>query len=75
MNHNHQTTELLSIADTALKLSVSTRTIERLIADGSIHAPKIRRRRLVSVASIQGLLREKNATTLGTRKTKGVEEK
>lgn len=52
-----QTTELLSISEAALKLRVSERTIARLIADGQLHAPKIRRRRLVSVTSIQGLLK------------------
>lgn len=48
---------LLSIAETANKLHVSTRTVARLIAEGQLHAPKIRRRRLVSVASIEELLR------------------
>jgi excisionase family DNA binding protein len=49
--------ELISVAEAALKLSVSERTIARLIADGQLHAPKIRRRRLVSMVSIQGLLK------------------
>ena len=49
--------ELLSIAETAQKLRVSERTVARLIADGQIHAPKIRRRRLVSIASIKRILK------------------
>ena len=52
-----QAQELLSIAEAAQLLRVSTRTIARLIADGQLHAPKIRRRRLVSMASITGLLK------------------
>jgi excisionase family DNA binding protein len=58
--------ELLSIAEAALKLRVSERTVARLIADGQLHAPKIRRRRLVSMASIQGLLTGEKVPTLGT---------
>jgi excisionase family DNA binding protein len=55
------TTELLSISEAAQKLKVSERTIARLIADGQLHAPKIRRRRLVSMISIQGLLKDGRA--------------
>jgi hypothetical protein len=33
--------ELISIAEAALKLSVSERTIARLIADGQLHALKL----------------------------------
>lgn len=58
--------ELLSIAEAALKLRVSERTVARLIADGQLHAPKIRRRRLVSMASLRGLLSSETAETLGT---------
>lgn len=58
MQNHTQTTELLSIAETALRLGVSERTIGRLIADGKLHAPKIRRRRLVSIVSIQALLKK-----------------
>lgn len=53
-----QDTELLSIAETALKLRVSERTVTRLIADGQLHALKIRRRRLISMTSIRGVLKE-----------------
>lgn len=66
MINNDATTELLSIAEAALKLRVSERTVARLIADGQLHAPKIRRRRLVSMASIHGLLKAETAQTLGT---------
>ncbi|TRV26179.1 MAG: DNA-binding protein [Microcystis wesenbergii Mw_MB_S_20031200_S109D] len=45
-------TRLLTIPETAEMLRVSKRTIARLIADGQLHAPKIRRRRLISAASI-----------------------
>ena len=66
MENHDTTTELLSIAEAALKLRVSERTVARLIADGQLHAPKIRRRRLVSMASLQGLLNDNEAKTLGT---------
>lgn len=66
MQNLDTTTELLSIAEAALKLRVSERTVARLIADGQLHAPKIRRRRLVSMASLQGLLNDNEAKTLGT---------
>ena len=48
--------KLISIADAAAALSVSPRTILRLIAEGSVEAPKIRRRRLISVSSIRQFL-------------------
>ena len=48
---------LLSIAETANKLRISTRTVARLIADGQLVALKIRRRRLISAASIEELLK------------------
>jgi excisionase family DNA binding protein len=70
MNNVDTTTELLSIAEAALKLRVSERTVARLIADGQLHAPKIRRRRLVSMASMQGLLKDNTAKTLGTTPTR-----
>lgn len=57
MQNLDMTTEVLSIAEAALKLRVSERTVARLIADGQLHAPKIRRRRLVSIASMQRLLK------------------
>jgi len=50
---------LLTVPEAANKLRVSTRTIARLIADGQLDAPKIRRRRFVSVEGIKGLLRKK----------------
>ena len=68
MQNIDTTTELLSIAEAALKLRVSERTVARLIADGQLHAPKIRRRRVVSMASLQGLLNDNEAKTLGTVK-------
>mgnify|MGYP003657484106 CR=1 FL=1 len=74
MQNNDTTTELLSIAEAALKLRVSERTVARLIADGQLHAPKIRRRRLVSLVSMQGLLSGKIAETLGTIETRISEE-
>jgi excisionase family DNA binding protein len=74
MQNLDTTTELLSIAEAALKLRVSERTVARLIADGQLHAPKIRRRRLVSIASMQGLLSDKTASTLGTREARTPEE-
>jgi excisionase family DNA binding protein len=49
---------LLTVPEAAHKLRVSTRTIARLIADGQLDAPKIRRRRLVSAEGIKGLLRK-----------------
>ena len=45
------------LAEAAQKLKVSERTVARLIADGQLHASKIRRRRLVSIASIKRLLK------------------
>ena len=49
---------LLTVAEAARKLRVSTRTIARLIADGQLDAPKIRRRRLVTGEGIKRLLRK-----------------
>jgi excisionase family DNA binding protein len=54
---------LLTVPEAADKLRVSTRTIARLIADGQLDAPKIRRRRLVSAEGIKGLLRKQELTT------------
>ena len=48
---------VMTIPEAARCLKVSERTIARLIADGQLHAPKIRRRRLVSKAAIEALLR------------------
>jgi excisionase family DNA binding protein len=58
MQHTNDDLNLLTIPEAALQLRISTRTVARLIADGQLHAPKIRRRRLVSAASINGLLNE-----------------
>ena len=66
MENQAQNAELLSVAETALALRVSERTVARLIADGQLHAPKVRRRRLVSMASIKGLLSGNSLETLGT---------
>lgn len=51
--------KLISVAEAAVALNVSTRTIIRLIAEGSIAAPKIRRRRLISISSLRQFLRMK----------------
>ena len=48
--------KLISVAEAAAALNVSTRTIIRLIAEGSIDAPKIRRRRLISISSLRQFL-------------------
>lgn len=48
--------KLISVAEAAVALNVSTRTIIRLIAEGSIDAPKIRRRRLISISSLRQFL-------------------
>jgi excisionase family DNA binding protein len=56
-------TSLLTVPEAANKLRVSTRTIARLIADGQLDAPKIRRRRLVSADGIKRLLRKNGLTT------------
>jgi len=49
--------KLISVAEAATTLNVSTRTVARLIADGQLVALKIRRRRLISATSIKQLLR------------------
>jgi excisionase family DNA binding protein len=54
---------LLTVPEAAHKLRISTRTIARLIADGQLDAPKIRRRRLVTVEGIKGLLRKQELAT------------
>lgn len=51
--------KLISIAEAAAALNVSTRTVVRLISEGSLDAPKIRRRRLISISSIHRFLRLK----------------
>lgn len=56
MANDSEQPELLTIPEAALKLRISERTIARLIADGQLHAPKIRRRRLISAASIKRFL-------------------
>lgn len=48
--------KLISIAEAAAALNVSTRTVVRLISEGSLDAPKIRRRRLISINSIRKFL-------------------
>ncbi|WP_349943270.1 helix-turn-helix domain-containing protein [Fulvimarina sp. MAC8] len=50
------TCSVLTIPEAARCLKVSERTIARLIADGQLHAPKVRRRRLISRTSIERLL-------------------
>jgi excisionase family DNA binding protein len=57
MKSVHLEHDLLSIAEAAERLRVSERTIARLIADGQLQAPKVRRRRLISAASIERLLK------------------
>lgn len=61
MANDSEQPELLTIPEAALKLRISERTVARLIADGQLHAPKIRRRRLVSKASLDRLLTQEAA--------------
>lgn len=51
--------QLISVAEAAAALNVSTRTIIRLIAEDSVEAPKVRRRRLISVRSLRQFLQMK----------------
>lgn len=47
----------LTVAEAALRLRVSERTIARMIDANELEAPKVRRRRLVSAASVDRLLK------------------
>jgi len=50
--------DFLSIQETATYLGVSKRTIERIIANGSLHVFRANRRVLVSKLSIEELIRQ-----------------
>lgn len=49
-------TAMVSIAEAAEILRVSRRTIHRMIRDGQLYAPKVRRRRLISMTTIESIL-------------------
>lgn len=49
--------ETMTVAETALLLHVTTRTVYNMVADGQLRSTLVRRRRLIYAASVARLLR------------------
>ena len=56
--------ELLTLPETADRLRVSERTVARMIASGELPSLKVRRRRFVRSASIEGLMKDARGVEL-----------